>query len=382
MARTLIDGADQIEAGSIIRASINTATTGSALLTKLIAGTGLTLTQTGVDGGTGDVTASVSYGTIAGTAAQGNDSRITGALSASAAASTYAPIASPTFTGSVGSNGSVFINWDFPALVLSPTSSSNLQRWRLVGGQNGARDGSLIIQHTTDNFVANFTNSIVCDTAGNVTLPAGLSVGGWASAPSFSTAGSGVGFAVLFVGNATGTGYISFYDASNVRQGYIGYATASGQIQLENEGTATGYNVTGNLTVAGTTTLTTLSAATSAAITGLTTTNPVVDANANAAAPTTGTTVTIAATTSHQIINPSGTLAALTVVSPAAPSLGTNAVQSLDILFTQAITALTWTAGSGTTFGGAAMPTSCAAGVCVRLLWVQSLSKWLHTIVV
>jgi len=107
-----------------------------------------------------------------------------------------------------------------------------------------------------------------------------------------------------------------------------------------------------------------------------------VDANANAAAPTTGTTVTIAATTSHQIINPSGTLAALTVVSPAAPSLGTNAVQSLDILFTQAITALTWTAGSGTTFGGAAMPTSCAAGVCVRLLWVQSLSKWLHTIVV
>jgi len=182
MARTLIDGADQIEAGSIIRASINTATTGSALLTKLIAGTGLTLTQTGVDGGTGDVTASVSYGTIAGTAAQGNDSRITGALSASAAASTYAPIASPTFTGSVGSNGSV-------------------------------------------------------------------------CAPSFSTAGSGVGYAVLFVGNATNTGYISFYDASNVRQGYIGYAAASGQIQLENEGTATGYNVTGNLTVAGTTTL-------------------------------------------------------------------------------------------------------------------------------
>jgi hypothetical protein len=113
---------------------------------------------------------------------------------------------------------------------------------------------------------------------------------------------------------------------------------------------------------------------------GISSAAPVVDANANAAAPTTGTTVTIATTTAHQIINPSGTLAALTVVSPAAPSLGSTSVQSLDILFTAAITALTWTAGSGTTFGGAAMPGSAAAGACVRLLWVQSIAKWLHTI--
>lgn len=54
-------------------------------------GTGLTIA--------GDGTASVDYGTTAGTAAQGNDARITGALSTSVAATTYAPIASPTFTG-------------------------------------------------------------------------------------------------------------------------------------------------------------------------------------------------------------------------------------------------------------------------------------------
>ena len=42
---------------------------------------------------------SVTYGTAANTAAQGNDSRITGALSATTAASTYAPLASPALTG-------------------------------------------------------------------------------------------------------------------------------------------------------------------------------------------------------------------------------------------------------------------------------------------
>ena len=41
----------------------------------------------------GDGTLSVDYGTTAGTAAQGNDSRITGALSTTTAAATYAPIA-------------------------------------------------------------------------------------------------------------------------------------------------------------------------------------------------------------------------------------------------------------------------------------------------
>ncbi len=42
---------------------------------------------------------SVAYGTAANTAAAGNDSRITGALSAATAASTYAPLASPALSG-------------------------------------------------------------------------------------------------------------------------------------------------------------------------------------------------------------------------------------------------------------------------------------------
>lgn len=47
---------------------------------------------------------SVTYGTTANTAAQGNDSRITGALSTSAAGLTYAPIISPSFTNNVTAN--------------------------------------------------------------------------------------------------------------------------------------------------------------------------------------------------------------------------------------------------------------------------------------
>jgi hypothetical protein len=120
----------------------------------------------------------------------------------------------------------------------------------------------------------------------------------------------------------------------------------------------------------------------SGAFTTITLSQAEIDASAYTTAPVTGGTVTIPGTAARCVINPAGTLAALTVVSPAALSLGANSVQSLDILFTQAITSLTWKAGSGTTFGGAAMPSTVALGTCVRLLWVQSLSQWLHTTVV
>lgn len=40
----------------IKRADLNTATTGKAVVTKIIAGAGVTISQTGADSGTGDVT--------------------------------------------------------------------------------------------------------------------------------------------------------------------------------------------------------------------------------------------------------------------------------------------------------------------------------------
>ena len=54
----------QIRPLNIIRSDINTTTSGSALITKVIAGTGLSLSSsTGVNPGTGDVTIALSIAT-------------------------------------------------------------------------------------------------------------------------------------------------------------------------------------------------------------------------------------------------------------------------------------------------------------------------------
>ena len=63
---------------------------------------------------------SVQYGTTSGTAAVGNDSRIAGALASVTAASTYAPIASPTFTGAVTLPSGTVI----PGYLASATAAS------------------------------------------------------------------------------------------------------------------------------------------------------------------------------------------------------------------------------------------------------------------
>jgi hypothetical protein len=55
MARTQINGT-QVGDGTVGRADLNTATAGSAVIRKVIAGTGITISSTGVDEGTGDVT--------------------------------------------------------------------------------------------------------------------------------------------------------------------------------------------------------------------------------------------------------------------------------------------------------------------------------------
>jgi hypothetical protein len=59
MARTRI-GAAQIRDGGINREDINTNEAGHALITKAVQGDDITLSSTGVDSGTGDVTFSLS----------------------------------------------------------------------------------------------------------------------------------------------------------------------------------------------------------------------------------------------------------------------------------------------------------------------------------
>lgn len=75
MPRTQVRS-QQIEDGGVTRADINTATVGGAVITKIIQGAGMSNSSSGADAGTGDVTISVVYGTAAGTATQGNDTRL------------------------------------------------------------------------------------------------------------------------------------------------------------------------------------------------------------------------------------------------------------------------------------------------------------------
>jgi hypothetical protein len=60
MAQTLINS-DGIASSAITRAKLNTTTAASAVIAKVLAGSGIALTSTGVDAGTGDVTVAMLF---------------------------------------------------------------------------------------------------------------------------------------------------------------------------------------------------------------------------------------------------------------------------------------------------------------------------------
>lgn len=61
MARTQQTG-QQIADGSVQRSDLDVSTAGEAVTRKIIAGTGISITSTGVDAGTGDVTINTTAG--------------------------------------------------------------------------------------------------------------------------------------------------------------------------------------------------------------------------------------------------------------------------------------------------------------------------------
>ena len=66
MAKTSVKSG-QIKDGEVKRSDLNTTQSGEALLRRLVAGTSISLSSTGVDTGTGDVTVSVLFSTITAT---------------------------------------------------------------------------------------------------------------------------------------------------------------------------------------------------------------------------------------------------------------------------------------------------------------------------
>lgn len=100
------------------------------------------------------------------------------------------------------------------------------------------------------------------------------------------------------------------------------------------------------------------------------------------AAPLTGASLTMTNLQRRLIIDPAGTIAALTVVFPAVGSGSSVLVdgQLIGICATQIVTALTLTAGSGTTILNAptalAIPPATGAGTCYEWVYRKANTSW------
>ncbi len=97
--------------------------------------------------------------------------------------------------------------------------------------------------------------------------------------------------------------------------------------------------------------------------------------------PVTGDTITLTNVTKQLIVNPAGTIAALTIVTPVATGLVNG--QMLGICGTQIVTTLTMTAGSGTTLSNAPtamlVPVATGAGSCFQFIYNQANTTWYRT---
>lgn len=98
-------------------------------------------------------------------------------------------------------------------------------------------------------------------------------------------------------------------------------------------------------------------------------------------APLTGASITLTSLTRQLILEPAGTIAALTVVLPAATTLVDS--QRINICGTQIVTALTVTAGSGTTVSGAPtamlVPVVTGGASCFGWIYRQANTTWYRT---
>lgn len=92
------------------------------------------------------------------------------------------------------------------------------------------------------------------------------------------------------------------------------------------------------------------------------------------AAPLTGASITVPQGVSQLVVDPAGTIAALTVVLPAAALLVDG--QEFKMSTTQTITALTITAGANTTIVSTAITTLGPTTAAVDLIYHAATAKW------
>lgn len=181
-----INGTTDILGGSVIRYALNTTTPNQAVIRKIIAGNGITISSTGVDPGTGDVTISIDVSGTGGTGTGGSGSGSTGgggtptAVGTVTAVNMTAPLGmyvtgTPVTTGGTISlrlssgyviplytdiqQGKTAFSWGDHALVgyLTPVTSISDYDTDITG----ARNSSNKVYTLTNNFQAGSTKVYV-----------------------------------------------------------------------------------------------------------------------------------------------------------------------------------------------------------------------------
>ena len=95
------------------------------------------------------------------------------------------------------------------------------------------------------------TQFVPVNGTGTVNIGTAANQFGVVYAGQFSNQDNTNGYVQINKGTASLPGYIAFYNASNTRQGYVGYGGITNYLALETENTNIGYNVTGNMIVNG-----------------------------------------------------------------------------------------------------------------------------------
>ncbi|CAI8940814.1 hypothetical protein [Burkholderia ambifaria] len=117
--------------------------------------------------------------------------------------------------------GKVGLRTDYAEIRMRAASGTNLNGWRIISNINGAQDGSLVFQHSTDNYGTNFTDALTMGAGGNVFI---------------ATAAPPAGPSALNIGNA-----MLLYSPQYDNIGMFSTSSYSGGLAIE---AATGDNKT------------------------------------------------------------------------------------------------------------------------------------------
>jgi len=253
MARTLINGPEGILSGSVTRGLLNTATSGSAVIAKVLTDGTISLGYTGADSGTGDVTLSLN---------QAYHFTFTNTITFSNTVTVGNSTANVVVTGTslvlANSTNSLTIN---PASTLGGTGSVGGSNTQIQFNDSGSANGSAgFVFDKTSNSVT-IANNLTVSGNTNITT-AGFLIGN-------STVNTYITSTSIVLANSTNS--LTINPASTLGGGGGGVAGSNTQIQFNDSGSANAsaaftfnkstntVNIANNLTVAGNTNITTTS---------------------------------------------------------------------------------------------------------------------------